>query len=237
MLSWRSSLARPYREDDDHDVQPGDVDLDALADADLAFRAQRGDGRATDVLLPRYRPTARAKARSYFLVGSERDDVVQEATIGLFKAIRDYNAAGPGRFRAFAELCISRQIFAAIQRANRQKHQALNRSISLEASAADDDEEPVCFLDPLVTSNASLDPVELVIWFQEIEALRFSMCESLTPLERDALVLHMDGKSYEEIADALGSNVKSIDNALQRVKRKIQRHLDERDALAGSSAL
>ncbi|MEA2433993.1 MAG: polymerase sporulation-specific sigma factor [Actinomycetota bacterium] len=201
-----------------------------LEDNDLVARVRDGDDRCLDVLLTKYRNFARSKARSYFLAGSDKEDVVQEGMIGLFKAIRDFDLNQETPFRAFAELCISRQILTAIKTANRQKHQPLNSSISLDAPAYGDDSSDRSVGDNLVASSTASDPVELVISAQEIEAIRDSMSESLTQLEGDVLRLYMDGKSYEEIAGALGNHVKSIDNALQRIKRKLQRHIEARNA-------
>lgn len=205
-------------------------DLGVLEDNELVERTQHGDERCLEVLLSRYRNFARSKARSYFLAGSEKEDVVQEGMIGLYKAIRDFDLSQDTPFRAFAELCISRQILTAIKTANRNKHQPLNSSVSLDAPAYSDSKSDRSVADSLIgpTSN---DPAELVISSQEIDAIRVSLGENLTDLEGDVLRLYMDGKSYEEIAGALGNHVKSIDNALQRIKRKLQRHLDERDAL------
>jgi RNA polymerase sporulation-specific sigma factor len=202
--------------------------LEALQDNDLVARVKEGDEKCLDVLLSRYRKFARSKARSYFLAGSDREDVVQEGMIGLYKAIRDFDPKQETPFRAFAELCISRQILTAIKTANRHKHQPLNQSVSLDAPAySDEDSRSVG--DNLVAAPQVSDPAELVISAEEIEAIRDTMRDSLTELEGDVLRLYMDGKSYEEIAGALGNHVKSIDNALQRIKRKLQRHLDERD--------
>ena len=206
-------------------------DLDGLEDLDLVKRVRDGDERCLETLLSRYRNFARSKARSYFLAGSDKEDVVQEGMIGLFKAIRDFDLSQDTPFRAFAELCISRQILTAIKTANRQKHQPLNSSVSLDAPAYGDEKGEASVGDNLVASTLS-DPAELVISAQEIEAIRDSMRDNLTELEGDVLRLYMDGKSYEEIAGALGNHVKSIDNALQRIKRKLQRHLDQRDAVA-----
>ena len=204
-------------------------EIHELEDLELVERVRAGDERCLEALLSRYRNFARSKARSYFLAGSDKEDVVQEGMIGLFKAIRDFDLEQETPFRAFAELCISRQILTAIKTANRQKHQPLNSSISLDAPAYGDDSSDRSVGDHLVASTSS-DPVELVISAQEIEAIRDSMTENLTELEGDVLRLYMDGKSYEEIAGALGNHVKSIDNALQRIKRKLQRHLASRDA-------
>jgi RNA polymerase sporulation-specific sigma factor len=208
-----------------------DTDADRLEDLELVERVRAGDERALEVLLARYRNFARSKSRSYFLAGSDKEDVVQEGMIGLYKAIRDYDASQETPFRAFAELCISRQILTAIKTANRNKHQPLNTSLSLDAPAYGDESRERSVGDDLVASPLS-DPMELVISAEEIEALRDSMKGTLTELEGNVLALYMDGRSYEEIAVMLGNHVKSIDNALQRIKRKLQRHLDERNAVA-----
>ena len=208
----------------------GSDELTELDDHILVDRVRHGDERCLDVLLGRYRNFARSKARSYFLAGSDKEDVVQEGMIGLYKAIRDFDAAQETPFRAFAELCISRQILTAIKTANRNKHQPLNSSISLDAPAYADDTSDKSVADSLVAPTIT-DPAELLISAEEIDAIRDSMRDNLTQLEGDVLRLYMDGKSYEEIADVLGNHVKSIDNALQRIKRKLQRHLDQRNAL------
>lgn len=204
--------------------------LDELEDVELVERVRSGDDRALEILLSRYRNFARSKARAYFLAGSDKEDVVQEGMIGLFKAIRDFDLAQETPFRAFAELCVSRQILTAIKTANRQKHQPLNSSMSLDAPGYGDESRESSLANNLV-SPPTLDPVELVISAEEIEAIRDSMRDNLTKLEGDVLRLYMDGKSYEEIAGALGNHVKSIDNALQRIKRKLQRHIDQRNTL------
>lgn len=204
------------------------VDLHELEDTQLVARARSGDDRCIEILLARYRNFARSKARSYFLAGSDKEDVVQEGMIGLFKAIRDFAEETGTPFRAFAELCISRQILTAIKTANRQKHQPLNSSVSLDAPAYGDDQSDRTVGDNFVGPQTH-DPVELVISAEEIEAIRDTMKENLTELEGDVLRLYMDGKSYEEIAGVLGNHVKSIDNALQRIKRKLQRHIEQRN--------
>ena len=206
------------------------VERNELEDIELVSRVRAGDDRCIEILLGRYRNFARSKARSYFLAGSDKEDVVQEGMIGLFKAIRDYEEDTGTPFRAFAELCISRQILTAIKTANRQKHQPLNSSVSLDAPAYGDDQSDRSVGDNIVAARTT-DPVELVISAQEIEAIRDTMKESLTDLEGDVLRLYMDGKSYEEIAGVLGNHVKSIDNALQRIKRKLQRHIEQRNEL------
>jgi RNA polymerase sporulation-specific sigma factor len=207
------------------------TELEELEDQELVARVREGEERCLETLLARYRNFARAKARSYFLSGSDKEDVVQEGMIGLFKAIRDYDLDQETPFRAFAELCISRQILTAIKTANRYKHLPLNTSVSLDAPAYGDDSSDRTVGDNIVAPSF-VDPAEVVISAEEIAALGTSMKETLTELEGDVLRLYMDGKSYEEIAGALGNHVKSIDNALQRIKRKLQHHLEERNTLA-----
>ncbi|HVL63946.1 MAG TPA: RNA polymerase sporulation sigma factor SigH [Actinomycetota bacterium] len=207
-------------------------DHEVMEDLHLVARTREGDERALEVLLARYRNFARSKARAYFLAGSEKEDVVQEGMIGLYKAIRDFDLAQDTPFRAFAELCISRQILTAIKTANRHKHQPLNTSVSLDAPVYGSDEGSDRSVGEGLVAPQINDPAELVISAQEIEAIRDSMKGSLTELEGNVLALYMDGKSYEEIAGTLGNHVKSIDNALQRIKRKLQRHLQERSELS-----
>ncbi len=205
-------------------------DLEQSEDRTLVAQVRDGDERALEGLLSRYRGFARAKARSYFLAGSDKEDVVQEGMIGLYKAIRDFDLDQDTPFRAFAELCISRQILTAIKTANRNKHKPLNSSVSLDAPAYGGDDPSDGSIGETLLASKTADPVELVISSEEIEALKASLKENLTDLESDVLTLYMDGKSYEEIARVLGNHVKSIDNALQRIKRKLQRHIDSRDA-------
>ena len=195
-----------------------------ITDEDLVERARVGSEQALETLLHRYRHYARAKARTYFLAGADREDIVQEGMIGLFKAIRDFRADRNAAFRAFAELCITRQIITAIKTATRQKHIPLNSYVSLNKQAAGEDDDARSLGDVL-TSAEVLDPAELLISAEEIANIRESMGRLLSELETEVLRLYMDGKSYQEIADMLGRHVKSIDNALQRIKRKLEQHL------------
>ena len=200
-----------------------DIEDDALVEL-----AREGNDQAIETLLHRYRHYARAKARSYFLAGADKEDIVQEGMIGLFKAIRDFQADKNTAFRAFAELCITRQIITAIKTATRQKHIPLNSYVSLNKPASHDDERP---LEEALVHRA-LDPAEMVISAEEISNIKASMGRVLSDLETEVLQLYMDGKSYQQIADMLGRHVKSIDNALQRIKRKLEQHLAERDVEA-----
>jgi RNA polymerase sporulation-specific sigma factor len=203
-----------------------DVDV---ADDELVARFHGGDGCALDVLLQRYRRFARAKARTYFLVGADADDIEQEGLIGLFKAARDFRPDRQSSFRAFAELCITRQVITAIKTATRHKHQPLNQYVSISATRPDDDPNDR-LVERLLGSDHSTDPAEQAVSRERMEDMRQSMAEMLSVLEVDVLRLYVEGKSYQEISERLGRHVKSIDNALQRIKRKVDLHLQERAA-------
>ncbi len=202
-------------------------ELQQLEDLELVALVRQGDERSLEVLLERYRNFARSKARSYFVTGADKEDVVQEAMIGLYKAVRDFDLCEDTPFRAFAQLCISRQILTAIKSANRHKHQPLNSSVSLDAPVYGDDDASLADVLPGPTTA---DPAALVESAEEIDAIRDSMTGTLTQLEADVLRLYIDGKSYDQIAGVVGSHLKAVDNALQRVKRKIHRHTESRRA-------
>ena len=200
---------------------------DGRTDDELVMAARSGDDNALCDLLNKYRAFARVKARSYFLVGADREDIVQEGMIGLYKAIRDFNPDMQSSFRAFAELCVTRQIITAIKTATRQKHGPLNNYVSFERPVGgDDDGERV--LGDVLPSRAISDPADLVISAERIRALQAHFDEVLSDLETEVLRLYVEGKSYQEIAERLQRHVKSIDNALQRIKRKLEGHLRER---------
>lgn len=203
-----------------------------ISDEDLVELARTGEDRAIDVLLNRYRNFARVKARTYFLAGADREDIVQEGMIGLYKAIRDYRSDRSSAFRGFADLCITRQIITAIKSATRQKHAPLNSYVSLNRSLADGEVESAPFEETIVGSQIS-DPAELVVSAEALERIKSSMGEVLSSFETNVLRLYMDGKTYLEIADILGRHVKSIDNALQRIKKKLEEHLDRSASGAG----
>ena len=200
----------------------------ADGDDELVNAARAGDDRALAALLDKYRGFARSKARSYFLVGADREDIMQEGMIGLYKAVRDYNPDLQTSFRAFAELCITRQIITAIKTATRQKHGPLNNYVSFSRPVLTDDEGERCLGDMLPMLSVS-DPADLVISAERIRALQQHFDEVLSDLEAEVLRLYVDGKSYQEIAAVLQRHVKSIDNALQRIKRKLDVHLKARE--------
>ena len=198
------------------------------ADDELVRRSRAGDDYALAELLHKYRGFARAKARSYFLVGADKEDIVQEGMIGLYKAIRDFNPDMQTSFRAFAELCITRQIITAIKTATRHKHGPLNNYVSFSRPlSADDDGER--YLADVLPATAITDPADLVVSAERIRALQKHFDTVLSDLEVEVLRLYVEGKSYSEIALLLQRQVKSIDNALQRIKRKLDGHLRERE--------
>jgi RNA polymerase sporulation-specific sigma factor len=200
-----------------------------LSDEELVARWRQGDAAALDHLLHRYRRFARSKARTYFLVGADADDVEQEGLIGLFKAARDFRADRQSSFRAFAELCVTRQVISAIKAATRQKHQPLNRYVSISGFRGSDDPSERS-VEALLDDHRVTDPADEVISQEQIEAMRRATAESLSGLEVDVLRLYVEGQSYQEIGCHLGRHVKSIDNALQRIKRKLDHHLTDEDA-------
>lgn len=200
---------------------------DRSSDEQLVDAVREGDSEALEYLINKYRNFVRAKARSYFLIGADREDIVQEGMIGLYKAIRDFKGDKLASFKAFAELCITRQIITAIKTATRQKHIPLNSYVSLDKPIYDEDSDRT-LLDVIGGSRVS-DPEELIINQEEFVGLEDKMSEILSDLERKVLMLYLDGRSYQEIAVDLDRHVKSIDNALQRVKRKLERYLELRD--------
>jgi RNA polymerase sporulation-specific sigma factor len=203
-------------------------ELTDRSDDELALLAQDGDQDAQRLLIQRYRRFARSKSRGYFLVGGDADDIEQEALIGLYKAVRDYRPDRTSSFRAFAELCITRQIITAIKTATRYKHQPLNAYVPITGTPrSDDDPGNGRTVDDLVDDGRLADPCDQVISAERMADLRRSMSELLSGLEVDVLRLFVAGKSYQEIGEELGRHVKSIDNALQRIKRKVDLHLLE----------
>ncbi|QSO49651.1 RNA polymerase sporulation sigma factor SigH [Alicyclobacillus mengziensis] len=204
--------------------------LDDWADEDLVDAVRNGDDEALEYLIHKYRNFVRAKARSYFLIGADREDIIQEGMIGLYKSIRDFREDKLTSFKAFAELCITRQIITAIKTATRQKHIPLNSYVSLDKPIYDEDSDRT-LLDVICAARVS-DPEELVIHQEEFDDIELKMTELLSDLERQVLMLYLDGRSYQEIAVDLDRHVKSIDNALQRVKRKLEKYLTFRNVWA-----
>ncbi|MDQ0255988.1 RNA polymerase sporulation-specific sigma factor [Evansella vedderi] len=197
---------------------------DGIEDESLVEYVREGDSSALEYLINKYKNFVRAKARSYFLIGADHEDIVQEGMIGLYKAIRDFKGDKLSSFKAFAELCITRQIITAIKTATRQKHIPLNSYVSLDKPIYDEESDRT-LLDVIVASKVS-DPEELLINQEEFDDIEVKMGEILSDLERKVLMLYLDGRSYQEISADLNRHVKSIDNALQRVKRKLERYVE-----------
>lgn len=200
---------------------PRQPHLSSLTDEELVASYQQGDIDALNMILKRYRRLAKAKARTYFLVGADADDIEQESLIGLFKAARDFRPDRQSSFRAFAELCITRQVVTAIKTATRRKHQPLNQYVSISGVRGGDSESERSIED-LLSDHHLVDPAEEIVQTEQLAQVRRSMAELLSGLEVDVLGLYVEGRSYQEIGDQLGRHVKSIDNALQRIKRKLE---------------
>jgi RNA polymerase sporulation-specific sigma factor len=201
-----------------------------VEDLRLVLLARNGDDTAMDVLLRRYTGFVRLKASSYFIAGGESDDLIQEGLIGLYKAVRDFRTDKETSFRSFAELCITRQIITAIKTATRFKHAPLNTYVSFSHTPAGQDDGD-CTLGDALPGPGVDDPAVCVVSTQELQSLVFCLGTGLSPLESDALRLYLEGLSYEEMAAELDCDTKTIDNALQRVKRKVLLHQQGRQVL------
>lgn len=202
-------------------------DYDSMQDEEIVAIAQsEGEGEALEYLLNKYKNFVRAKARSYFLIGADHEDIVQEGMIGLYKAIRDYREDRLSSFRAFAELCVTRQIITAIKTATRQKHIPLNSYISLNRPIYEEDSDRT-LLD-VITEDSPSNPEEMLIDREDLSVIEGRIGQMLSDLEKEVLIRYVEGKSYVEISEEMNRHVKSVDNALQRIKRKLQKYLDEK---------
>ena len=202
-----------------------------LEDLQLVMRARNGDGKALDELIRRYQGFVRLKASSYFLAGGDAEDLIQEGLIGLYKAVRDFSPE-LSSFRSFAELCVTRQIITAIKTATRFKHAPLNTYVSFSHTPAGQESEADCTLGDALPGPSVDDPSVCVISTEELQSLVFTLGTGLSKLEADALKLYLEGESYETMAERLGCDTKTIDNALQRVKRKVLSHQQSRQVLS-----
>lgn len=198
--------------------------FEQLLDEQIIEQVHQGNTEALEYLITKYRLFVKSKARSYFLIGADKEDIIQEGMIGLYKAIRDFKGDKLSSFRAFAELCVTRQIITAIKTATRQKHIPLNSYVSLDKPMYDEESERT-LLD-IIISPISEDPEHLFINREDFSHLERKMAEVLSELEQQVLARYLEGQSYFEISEELNRHVKSIDNALQRVKRKLERHLE-----------
>jgi len=198
---------------------------DLSVDEEIIRDAKAGDNKALEFLINKYKSFVRAKARSYFLIGADREDIIQEGMIGLYKAIRDFRGDKLSSFRAFAELCITRQIITAIKTATRQKHIPLNSYISLNKPIYDEESDRT-LLDVISEESVS-DPETMMINREEFAGIEVKMGEILSGLEWEVLSKYLQGRSYQEISVELKRHIKSIDNALQRVKRKLEKYMED----------
>jgi RNA polymerase sigma-H factor len=213
-------------------VQPQQKAQRELEDLQLVLRARNGDSAALDGLMRRYTGFVRLKASSYFLAGGDSEDLVQEGLIGLYKAVRDFRSDKETSFRSFAELCVTRQIITAIKTATRYKHAPLNTYVSFSHTPAGQESDGDCTLGDALPGPSVDDPSVCVISTEELQSLVFTLGTGLSHLEAEALRLYLDGLSYEDMAAELGCDTKTIDNALQRVKRKIIQHQRSRQVLS-----
>ena len=203
------------------------IDNSQQDEYDIVLKASKGDKIALEYIIKKYKNFVKAKAKSYFLIGADKEDIIQEGMIGLYKAVRDFDASKTNSFKGFADICITRQIITAIKTATRQKHIPLNSYISLNKPVYDEESERT-LLDIIATSIVT-DPEELIISKEELKHRESKMNELLSDLELQVVEYYLNGKSYQYIADKLKRDVKSIDNALQRVKRKLEKHLENRN--------
>jgi RNA polymerase sporulation-specific sigma factor len=215
-----------------HATRPAQKAQRELEDLQLALKARNGDGVAMDQLIRRYTGFVRLKASSYFLAGGDSEDLIQEGLIGLYKAVRDYRTDKETSFRSFAELCVTRQIITAIKTATRFKHAPLNTYVSFSHTPAGQESDGDCTLGDALPGSAVDEPSVCVISTEELQSLVGCLGTSLSGLESDSLRLYLEGSSYEQMAEELGCDTKTIDNALQRVKRKILQHQATRQVLA-----
>ena len=207
-------------------LQIGATDLEHLTDEEIVSLAKNGDTIALEFLISNYKYFVRSKARTYFLIGADREDIIQEGMIGLYKAIRDYRYDRQTSFHSFAEICVTRQIITAIKTATRQKHMPLNSYVSLNKPVYEEESERT--LSDVITQGKAGNPEDLFIDQEDFLDIESTMQRILSPLEQDVVNLYLEGKSYVEIAQQLDRHVKSVDNALQRVKRKLEQYLESR---------
>lgn len=210
-----------------HNLQP----YAESSDLALVKAHRRGSQSALDALMLRYHQFVRLKASSYFIAGGDAEDLIQEGLVGLYKAVRDYRDDRQASFRSFAELCITRQIITAIKTATRQKHVPLNGYLSFSQAPNDAADDGDCSLADVLPGPSTHDPVNQVISSEEVDSLMACLTCTLSDLEGRVLRLYFNGLSYERIANQLGCDCKTVDNALQRIKRKVDTHLESRKVM------
>lgn len=208
-------------------IETDDDNLELLDDDTIIRLIHQGNSRGLDFLIHKYKNFVRAKARTYFLIGADKEDIVQEGMIGLYKAIRDFDSDKLSSFKAFAELCITRQIITAVKTSTRQKHIPLNSYVSLDKPVYDEESDRTLF--DIIAGSKAIDPQELLVNREKFADMESKLSELLSELEKKSLHLYLDGRTYEEISIELKRHVKSIDNALQRVKRKFEQLIESQE--------
>lgn len=208
-------------------MHESEFEYDKLPDEELVELSSGGDRRATEIIFARYKNLVKKRAGSYFLMGADRDDIVQEGMIGLFKAIRDFDITKQPSFRSFADLCIKRNMITAVKSSNRKKHTPLNSYVSLSEPVYDDNEERT--LSEMLAEGTVSDPEEMFLQREHTEFLNQAINTGLSPLEKTVLAHHLNGMNYTDIAHELGRTPKSIDNALQRIKHKLTKANNEKN--------
>lgn len=200
-------------------------DLNVLTDESIVKMAQEGSSTAYEYLINKYKELAKIKSKSYFIAGADNEDVVQEGMIGIFKAVRDFDEEKDASFRTFAELCVTRQILNAIKGANRQKHQILNESVSLSVGEEEGGEDNPSLADRLASANPDADPESMMLMREVVAYLKANDKDIFSPLESQVWNEMLKGRNYREIALTLQKSPKSVDNAMQRIKKKIEGYL------------
>ena len=199
------------------------IDYDMIPEAEVVARAKEDDPAALEYLLNKYKGVVRLRARSYYLVGADREDLIQEGMIGLYRAICDYDSEKQVSFRSFADICITRQLITAIKTATRQKHRPLNSYVSLNKAAYDEDDNERTLLETVAGDETTQNPEDIMIDRENYESAETQIRETLSKFEQQVLEQYIEGKSYQEIAEELDRTAKSIDNALQRTKAKLEK--------------
>lgn len=203
-------------------------ELSVYSDEEVINFVRDGHDYALDYLLNKYKKLVEKKSKSYFLIGASRDDIIQEGMIGLFKAVRDYKHDTPSSFFSFADLCVTRQIITAVKASTRQKHMPLNSYVSLNKPAYEEDNDKTALLD-LMPSKSNLNPEDMLIDEENLHMIEDELASNLSKFEKEVIDLYIDGIGYVDIAEMLDKPVKSVDNALQRIKKKLELILNEKN--------
>lgn len=202
------------------------INYDSMTDEDLIKIIKSGDKQALNYLIDKYKDLVNMKVSKYFMIGAEKEDIVQEGLIGLFKAVKSYDLEKQNSFKTFANLCIERQLITAIKTSNRQKHSPLNFYLSLNVSAYDNDETDSSLID-IFESNLIEDPLDTITKKEYYQTVEDAIDKNLSSFEKQVLSRYINGKSYVRIAEELNTQVKSVDNAIQRIRKKAIKNMND----------